>query len=316
METRTFGKLGPVSALTLGGGGTGGVWGATTREEAVETVLAAVEGGITFLDVAPGYGNGEAERVVGEAFGGRLPEGVRISTKHHLGNVPAGEVAGTLRQALAASLDRLRLERVDLFFLHGMVVPDGFEGRGTPRSLFVEAARPAFEAMVADGTIGAWGISGVGAPGALLETLAEDPAPAAIQCVANLLDSPGGMRAYDEDPRPRELIAAANARGVGVMGIRAVQAGALTDAIDRDLPDDHPEAVDFRRAAPFRALAAEVGESPASLAHRYSLSMEGIATVILGVKNRAELAECLEAEAKGPLDAELMARIDAAVAGS
>lgn len=72
--------------------------------------------------------------------------------------------------------------------------------------------------------------------------------------------------------------------------------------------------VDFRRAAPFRALAAEVGESPASLAHRYTLSMEGIATVILGVKNRAELSECLEAEAKGPLDPELMARIDAAVA--
>ena len=314
METRTFGKLGPVSALTLGGGGTGGVWGATTREEAVETVRAAVDGGITFLDVAPGYGNGEAERVVGEACGGKLPDGVRISTKHHLGNVPAGEAAGTLREALAASLDRLRLERVDLFFLHGMVVPDGFEGRGTPRSLFVEAVRPAFDAMVAEGVIGAWGVSGVGVPGALLETLAEDPAPGAIQCVANLLDSPGGMRAYDEEPRPRELIAAARARGVGVMGIRAVQAGALTDAIDRELPDD-PEAVDFRRAEPFRALAREVGESPASLAHRYALSMEGIATVILGVKNRAELAECLEAEAKGPLDAELMARIDASVAG-
>ena len=155
----------------------------------------------------------------------------------------------------------------------------------------------------------------MGVPSALLETLAEDPAPAAIQCVANLLDSPGGMRAYDEEPRPRDLIAAATARGTGVMGIRAVQAGALTDAIDRDLPGEHPEVVDFERAAPFRALAREVGESPASLAHRYSLSMEGIATVILGVKNRAELAECLEAEAKGPLDAELMARIDASVAG-
>ena len=316
MQTRTFGKLGPVSALTLGGGGTGGVWGATTREEAVETVRAAVDGGITFLDVAPGYGNGEAERVVGEAFGGRLPEGVRISTKHHLGDVSPAAVAGTLRQALAASLDRLRLTRVDLFFLHGMVVPDGFEGRGTPRSLFVAAVRPAFEAMVADGTIGAWGVSGVGVPSALLETLAEDPAPTAIQCVANLLDSPGAMRAYDEEPRPRELIAAATARGVGVMGIRAVQAGALTDAIDRELPDDHPESVDFQRAAPFRALAREVGESTASLAHRYTLTMEGIATVILGVKNRAELAECLEAEAKGPLDADLRARIDAAVAGS
>ena len=314
METRTFGKLGPVSALTLGGGGTGGVWGATTREEAVETVRAAIDGGIDFLDVAPGYGDGEAERVVGEAFNGRLPEGVRISTKHHLGDVPPGEVAGALRSALAASLDRLRLPRVDLFFLHGMIVPDGFEGRGTPRTLFAEAVRPAFEAMVADGTIGAWGVSGVGVPSALLETLAEDPAPAAIQCVANLLDSPGGMRAYDEEPRPRDLIAAANARGVGVMGIRAVQAGALTDAIDRDLPDDHPESADFRRAAPFRAIARELGESPAALAHRYALTMEGVATVILGVKNRAELAECLQAEAQGPLPPDLRARIDAAVA--
>ena len=99
------------------------------------------------------------------------------------------------------------------------------------------------------------------------------------------------------------------------MGIRAVQAGALTDAIDRELPPDHAEAADFRRAAPFRALARELGESPASLAHRYALGMEGVSTVILGVKNRAELAECLAAEAKGPLDAELTARIDAAVAG-
>ncbi len=314
MQQRTFGTLGPVSALTLGGGGTGGVWGATTREEAVETVRAAIDGGITFLDVAPGYGDGEAERVVGEACGGRLPDGVRISTKYHLGNPPAGEVAGALRSALAASLERLRLSRVDLFFLHGMVVPDGFEGRGTPRSLFVEAVRPAFEAMVAEGVIGAWGVSGVGVPSALLETLAEEPAPAAIQCVTNLLDSPGGMRAYDEEPRPRDLIAAAGEHGVGVMGIRAVQAGALTDAIDRDLPHDHPEVVDFRRAAPFRELAREVGESPASLAHRYALTMEGVATVVLGVKNRAELAECLQAEAMGPIEADLLARIDAAVA--
>ncbi len=315
MEERRFGRFGPVSVLTLGGGGTGGVWGATTREEAVATVRAAVDGGVMFLDVAPGYGGGEAERVVGEAFAGRLPQGVRISTKHHLGRPPAAEVAGALRAALTASLERLRLERVDLFFLHGMIVPDGFPGeRGTPRSLFVEAARPAFEALVAEGRIGAWGVSGVGVPSALLETLAEDPPPAAIQCVANLLDSPGAMRAFEEPPRPRELIEAAAARGVGVMGIRAVQAGALTDAIDRDLPDSHPEMLDFRRAAPFRVLARDLGESSASLAHRYALTMDGVSTVILGVKNRAELAECLEAEARGALDPELVARIDAAVA--
>ena len=69
MQQRTFGKLGDISALTLGGGGIGQVWGPTTREEAIATVRAAWEAGITFFDVAPSYGRGEAEVVLGEALG-------------------------------------------------------------------------------------------------------------------------------------------------------------------------------------------------------------------------------------------------------
>ena len=95
------------------------------------------------------------------------------------------------------------------------------------------------------------------------------------------------------------------------MGIRAVQAGALTDAFDRELPEDHPDMADYRRSGPFRDLARQVGESPASLAHRYALSMKGVSTVVLGIKNRQELRECVDAEAKGPLSTELTARIDA-----
>jgi len=147
----------------------------------------------------------------------------------------------------------------------------------------------------------------------IIATLNEDPAPAAIQVVANLLDSPGAMQRYDERPRPREIIAAAHRRGIGVMGIRAVQAGALTEAFDREVPEDHPERRDYQRSAPFRALARELGESPASLAHRYALSMTGVATVVLGVKNRTELRECIMAEARGVLAPELMARIDTTV---
>ena len=120
------------------------------------------------------------------------------------------------------------------------------------------------------------------------------------------------MTVSDEPARPREIIARAAAKGVGVMGIRAVQAGALTDGIDREVPDDDPTMVDFRRAAPFRELARELGESPASLAHRYALSMPGVDTVVLGVKDRAELRECLAAEAKGALPADIVKRIDEA----
>jgi aryl-alcohol dehydrogenase-like predicted oxidoreductase len=88
MEMRTLGRLWPVSALTLGGGGLGQLWGATSRDEAVATIHEAVDAGISLLDMAPRYGDGEAERVVGDAFGGHLPDGVRISTKHRVSNPP------------------------------------------------------------------------------------------------------------------------------------------------------------------------------------------------------------------------------------
>lgn len=65
----------------------------------------------------------------------------------------------------------------------GQIVPDTAVGltEGTPRSLFVEVVRPAFEQLVARGRIGSWGISGIGVPTTILETINENPPPAAVQ---------------------------------------------------------------------------------------------------------------------------------------
>jgi aryl-alcohol dehydrogenase-like predicted oxidoreductase len=120
------------------------------------------------------------------------------------------------------------------------------------------------------------------------------------------------LKFFDGSAKPRAIMAAARANGVGVMGIRAVQAGALTSALDRLLPADHPEMRDYTRAAGFRELAEELGITPAALAHRYALSLD-IDTLVLGVKNRRELAECVSAAEAGPLPLELMARVDQAV---
>jgi aryl-alcohol dehydrogenase-like predicted oxidoreductase len=321
MDLHKLGSLFPVSALTLGGGGLGMLWGKTTVEECVATVHAAVTAGINLLDLAPRYGDGKAESVVGEAFGGRLPPGVRITSKCNLGNPAADQVEHVLRRSIEASLRRLRQDRLDVFFLHSNVVPDGHPmwnaadvTRLTPLSLFRSRVRPAFEKLLAEGLIGAWGLTGIGHPDAIIELLAEDPKPGAVQCIANLLDSPGGLKFYDGPAMPREIMAAARANRVGVMGIRAVQAGALTASIDRELPADHPESRDYARAAGFRALCAEIGEDPAIVAHRYALGLP-IDTLVLGVKNRAELAGCVAAAEAGPLPADLVSRIDASVAG-
>jgi aryl-alcohol dehydrogenase-like predicted oxidoreductase len=318
MEKRRFGTIGKVSRLTLGGGGIGQVWGSTSREEGIATLKLAVDGGIDVIDAAPGYKVCEA--LIGEAFGGRLPEGVKITTKCGIGSIPAAEVYPRFRASLEQSLAAMRLERVDLFFLHNEICPDDFvypvdnERRSefaTSWSLYRDAVVPAFERLKQEGLIGAWGITGVGVPEAIIDALQETPRPQAVQAVANLLDSPGGLTRLRSPARPRDIIATAQANGVGVMGIRAVQAGALTKTIDRPLDPDHPDARDFVRAAPFRALCDGWSADPAIVAHRYALGMDGVDTLVLGVKNREELRQCLDAEAAGPLSPEETAAIDA-----
>jgi aryl-alcohol dehydrogenase-like predicted oxidoreductase len=154
-----------------------------------------------------------------------------------------------------------------------------------------------------------WGLTGIGQPDTLIKVLGEGPKPAAIQCIANLLDSPDGLKFFPGPAKPRAVITAARAAGVGVMGIRAVQAGALTAEIDRPLPPDHAEVRDYGLAAPFRAICAELSVNPAVIAHRYALGLD-IDTLVLGVKNRQELQECVDAANAGPLPADLMKRID------
>ncbi|MDQ2874179.1 MAG: aldo/keto reductase [Actinomycetota bacterium] len=64
------------------------------------TVREAVDAGITLLDLAPSYGAGEAGRVIGAAFGGRLPDGIRVTAKCRVGNTPAAEIPGLLERSL------------------------------------------------------------------------------------------------------------------------------------------------------------------------------------------------------------------------
>jgi len=303
MRTRPFGRLGTVSALTLGGGGIGQVWGATSRDEAVATLRDAVDAGITLIDVAAAYGpDGEAERVVGAAFAGRLPDGVRVVTKVALrapwSTVSAEPITTALvEQALSDSLERLRLDSVDLYLLHDMIIPEGGpeDEPGTPLGVFRETVRPAFEGLVESGRIGAWGISARGVSAALHVALADDPPPAVAQVVSSALE-------FDT-----ALAVAAGARGVAVMGIQPVHSGALADGFDREV--EPAMAALFAHAAPFRAFAKELGEPAAVVAQRYALGLPHLSTVVIGVKNRRELDDALHAEAAGPLPQELATRI-------
>ncbi len=315
MQERAFGIFGKVSALTLGGGGIGQVWGKTNRDEAVATVHEAVAAGITLFDMAPLYGNGEAEIVLGNALASQPNRDLQITTKCRIGNIPPDLVYPTLKESLTASMGRLRVNQIDLLFLHNHIVRSEQElaDNFSPINLVKGSVIPAFNRLREEGLIKGWGLTAIGERSAMLELLDGGTFPDAIQGIANLLDSAGGLHRTNESQKPREIIEAATRAGIPVMGIRAVQAGSLTDSLDRPKPPDDPESRDFIRAAPFRKIAKDIGQSAAFLAHQYSLSIDGVSTVVLGVKNRTELRECISAEDAGPMDPDLICAIDEAI---
>ena len=327
MQKRDFRPFKSVTALTLGGGGLGQVWGETTRKEAIETVNLALEKGINHIDVAPMYGKGEAEIVVGEVFKGKELGDVKITTKCRLGTLPDDEVYERLNSSLTKSLDNLNMERVDLFLLHSQLRQDDFQlhtlneyrdTNTTSLSCYYNAAIPAFERLKEEGKIGSWGIGGLGQTQAILDALNNDIQPEAIQCIVNPLNSAGAIGYVDQDFDPQKILTESQEAGVPILGIRAVQAGALTLEMDRE---PHPSGFDIKdfedydKAEPFRQLASKWKMNPSILAHRYALSVEKVSSVILGVKNRKELLDCIEAESLGELDQGQISEIDTAMGG-
>jgi aryl-alcohol dehydrogenase-like predicted oxidoreductase len=121
---RRLGRDGPeVSAIGLGCMGMSEFYGAGSDEESIATIHHALDSGVTFLDTADMYGVGRNEELVGRAIRDRRDE-VFLATK--FGNVrgPAGEFLGVkgdpeyVRSACEASLKRLGIETIDLYYQH------------------------------------------------------------------------------------------------------------------------------------------------------------------------------------------------------
>src|SRR5207248_2150072 len=163
------------------GGGIGRVYGDVDRAEALATVRAARDAGMTLFDLAPTYGPGEAvpeaEELVAEALGGRIPDDVLVTSNVLLQDELSEEgVRAKIRSSLAASLRRFGRDRIDLFFLHSYVRPPGVAPGKDTITLEVarEVVRPELERLRAEGLIGEWGITGAGHPNPICRLLAEE----------------------------------------------------------------------------------------------------------------------------------------------
>jgi aryl-alcohol dehydrogenase-like predicted oxidoreductase len=121
VEQRTLGVAGPVSAVGLGCMGMSGAYGPTDRAEAIATIHAALDAGITLLDTGDFYGMGHNELLIAEALRGRDRDQVVLSVKFGGLRDPGGAFLGfdgrpaAVKSSLAYSLQRLDTDHVDVY---------------------------------------------------------------------------------------------------------------------------------------------------------------------------------------------------------
>jgi len=122
MQTRKLGKSGPdVSAIGLGCMAMSGTYGPADRKEAIATLHAALDAGITLLDTGDFYGMGHNEMLIGEALRHVPRESYRLSVKfgalRDAGNGWIGNDArpAAVKNFLAYSLQRLGVDHIDIY---------------------------------------------------------------------------------------------------------------------------------------------------------------------------------------------------------
>src|SRR3712207_5484654 len=125
LPTRTLGTQSPLQVSTMGLGcmGMSEFYGTTDESEATATIRRALDLGVTFLDTADMYGPFTNEKLVGGAIAGRRDE-VQLATKFGNERLADGTRLGIngspeyVRRACDASLERLGVDHIDLYYQH------------------------------------------------------------------------------------------------------------------------------------------------------------------------------------------------------
>ncbi len=153
MQKRTLGKL-EVSSLGLGCMGMSLGYGRFDDQQSIRVIREAIEKGVTLLDTSDLYGDGHNEVLIQKALAGGLREKVILATK--CGFVSLGKVDGSpqhIKKACDASLKRLGVDVIDLYYLHR-----------ADKSVSIEESVGAFADLVAAGKIRYVGLSEVTVP--------------------------------------------------------------------------------------------------------------------------------------------------------
>jgi aryl-alcohol dehydrogenase-like predicted oxidoreductase len=300
-----------LSRLGLGAWAFGGVgWGPQDDRDSIATIRHAIASGVGWIDTAAVYGNGHAERIVGEAVADRpADERPLLFTKAGVlvdpdsGKTYRDLSPASVRRECEASLKRLGVERLDLYQLHWPV----------EEPEIVEAAWSTLGELREEGKIRWAGVSNFDL--GLVERCARIRPLDAAQMPLSLLED----KIVDSElPWLAE-------HGVATIVYSPLESGLLSGRFSRErlaaLPED-----DWRRRRPrfqspqvdraldlveaLRPLAAELGASVAELAIAWTTHFDGVAGAIVGARSPAQVDGWIGA-ARLVLDPDVLARIAA-----
>jgi aryl-alcohol dehydrogenase-like predicted oxidoreductase len=280
MEQRTLREL-TVSAIGLGAMGMSEFYGPSNDDESTATIHHALDIGVTFIDTSDTYGLGHNERLVGRAIADRRGE-VQLATKFGIrredGTRRIDNRPEWVHEACDASLQRLGVERIDLYYMH----------RRNP-DVPIEESVGAMAELVGAGKVAHLGLSEVSAD--TLRAANEVHPITALQSEWSLF-----TRGLEEEilPTAREL-------GIGIVPYSPLGRGELTGALEITADDD------FRNSAPrFRrenrernlhlverahGIADEVGCTPAQLALAWLLHQGDDVVPIPGTRHARRVDE-------------------------
>jgi len=303
MEKRILGRTGrSVGVIGLGAWQLGADWGQVDEKDALATLHAALESGVDFIDTADVYGDGRSEQIIGKLLRENVaPLTVATKMGRRLAQEPENYNAANFRAWTDRSRQNLGVERLDLVQLHC-----------PPDPVFAsDEVFDALDALVADGSIAAYGVSVETCEQALAAI--RRPNVASIQIIFN---------AFRMKPL-EEVLPAAKEAGVGIIARVPLASGLLSGRYSAQTvfgADDHRNynrrgeafdvgetfsGVDFQTGLEaverLRPLVPGADTTLAQFALRWILDHPAVSVVIPGARNAEQARANASAAALAPL---------------
>jgi L-glyceraldehyde 3-phosphate reductase len=306
-----------ISEIVFGGGFVGGILIHQDDDTRRKAIRRALDAGINWIDTASIYGQGKSEQALGWLLG-ELETRPRVSTKVDLKPEDLDDIPGAIEHSLRGSLERLRMDSVDLLQLHNRIGMPGDD-----RARFVSVEQVLGANGVADGLdrvreMGLTrhvGLTGLGDAPALCEVLRSGRFETA-QVYYNMLN-PSAARPMPAAWSGQDfsgVVEACRDNDVGIFGIRIFASGVLAsderhgrEVVVTENSDLEVEAA--RARATLAAIGEEHGER-AQVALRYGLANKDFSGIIVGMAELEHLELAIAAAEAGPLPPDAIERLE------